>query len=90
MPRRENEDAGEIVVVPTHLLLAEEADNLPTLLLRVGDAVVGYIVHEEVVVKGSDVVEDRFVVEEEFGEKGKVLAKELSRGVSMDVQGCCK
>lgn len=86
MPRRENEDAGEVVVVPAHLLLAEEADNLPTLLLRVGDAVVGCIVHEEVVVEGSDVVEDGFIVEEEFGKKGKVLAEELSRGVSMDVQ----
>ena len=32
---------------------------------------------EEVVVEGGDVIEDGFVVEEEFGEEGKVLREEL-------------
>lgn len=36
---------------------------------------------EQVVIEGCDVEEDRLVVKKEFGEEGKVLAKELSRGV---------
>ena len=76
MPGREDEDAGEVVVVPGHLFLAEEADDL--LGRGVGcEGAWRRRVHEEVVVEGGNVEEDGFVVEEEFREEGEVLREEL-------------
>lgn len=87
LPGREDQDAGEVVVVPGHFLLGEEADYLAAWLYDRDKIGVGIGrrgrrgVNEEVVLEAGDVEEDRFVVEKELGEEGEVLAKELG-GVS--------
>ena len=76
LPGWEDEDAGEVVVVPAHFFFAEEADDL-------GGGGAACALHgrgrveEEVVIEGGHVKEDGFVVEEELGEKGEVLGEEL-------------
>ena len=70
MPGREHEDASEVIVIPAHLLFAEESNDL-------GGSRSGWSVYEEVVIEGCHIEEDGFVVEEELGEEGDVLGKEL-------------
>ena len=57
LPGWEHEDTGKIVVIPRHLLLAEEADDLFFACHRVR-------VDEEQVYETGDVEEDGLVVEE--------------------------
>lgn len=63
----EDEDACEIVRIPGEFLFREEAQDVVIL------GVIGIGEDEEVVEKGDDIVEDGLVIEEEFGEQGKVL-----------------
>ena len=72
LPRREDEDACYIVVIPAHLLLAEESHHLA---IRVGCGVAEY---ERVVEECAGVEEDGLRFEEEFGEEGEVLGVKLS------------
>lgn len=74
LPRGEHEDAGEVIVVPADFLFAEEPCDPRLWTSRVID---GNILHEQIVVEGSDVEENRFVVQEEFGKEGEVLAEQL-------------
>lgn len=71
MPGGEDEDAGEVVIVPAHFLFAEETNDFGGGVRDVGG------VHEEKVIEGGDVEEDGFVVKEEFGEEGEVLSEKL-------------
>ena len=68
LPGREDQDAGEVVVVPGHFFFAEEAYYL-AVGVCVGGGGRGPL-DEEVVEEGGDVEEDGFGVEEEFGEEG--------------------
>ena len=83
LPRRENADACEVVVVPAQLLLREESNYLPACGLRVstaqrvGDVWFRVLEHKEVVQEGRDVEEDGFDVEEELREEGEVLRVQL-------------
>lgn len=70
LPGRKHEDAREVVVVPAHLLLAEEADDLRAAAGRVRE-------DQQVVQEGRHVVEDGFCVEEQLREEGEVLRVEL-------------
>lgn len=72
LPRREHKDAREIVVVPAHFLLAEEADGLE--MWRAGAS---RGVDKEVVVEGGDIEEDGLVVEEELRKEGQILGEKL-------------
>lgn len=74
LPGREDEDAGEVVVVPRHFLFAEEADGVRKRGAGGGGRGVA---HEEVVVEAEHVEEDGLVVEEELCEEGEVLRKDL-------------
>lgn len=73
LPGREHEDAREVVVIPAHLLLAEEADHLRAAAGRVRE-------DQQVVQKRRHVVEDGFRVEEQLREEGEVLRVELGGG----------
>lgn len=75
LPRRENQNAGQIIVVPAHLLFAEEANDLA----RPGH---GVGVDEQVVQKGGDIVKDGLGVEEQLPEEGQILRVELGVGAS--------
>ena len=83
LPRRENQYARQIVVVPAHLLLAEEANDLTLSNRRVAiKSCVRYarrwiVRDKEVVEEGGDVVKNRLCVEEELGEETQVLREEL-------------
>lgn len=70
LPGWEDQDTGEVVVVPRHLLFAEEAGYLSV-------GVIGSLQDEGVVEEGRGVEEDGFGLEEEFGEEGEVLAVQL-------------
>ena len=76
LPGREYKNTCQVVVVPAHLLLAEETDDL--MRLREGCRSRGFGgVDKDVVVEANDVEEDGFVVEEELGEEGEVLCIKL-------------
>jgi hypothetical protein len=83
LPRREDKDAGEVVVIPRHFLFGEEADDLAPRLLDRGDVRIWvdgrgrWGVDEKVVFEAGDVEEDGLVVEEELCEEREVLAEEL-------------
>lgn len=68
---REDEDACEIVRIPGKFLFREEAQDVVIL------GVIGIGEDEEVVEEGHDIVKDGLVIEEEFGEQGKVLRVEF-------------
>ena len=72
LPGREHKDTREVVIVPAHFLLTEEADDLE--MWRAG-ASGG--VDEEVVVEGGDIEEDGLVVEKELREEGQILGEKL-------------
>ncbi len=78
LPRREDDDAGQVVVVPAHLLFGEEANNLactfPTAVSELGRR---GVVHKEEEREPLDVEADRLAVEEELPEQRSVLAVEL-------------
>ena len=57
LPWREHEDAGEIVVIPRHLLLAKEPDDLLFVCRRVR-------VHEQQVGEPGNIEEDGLVIKE--------------------------
>lgn len=69
MPGWKDQDTGQIVVVPGHLLLAEETNNLGAWCRGL---------NEEMVVKRADVEEDGLVVKKEFGKEREVLGEELN------------
>lgn len=75
MPRREDEDAGDVVVVPRHFLFGEEADDLRRLL---GGVCWNGVEDEGIVEEGAAVEEDGFGFEEELGEEGEVLGVQLA------------
>jgi hypothetical protein len=73
LPGRKHKDAREVVVVPAHLLLAEEADDLVLrrrhiIKVRMRYARGGIVRDEQVVQERRHVVEDGFCVEEQLGE----------------------
>ena len=73
LPWREYQYTRQVIVVPAHLLLAEEADDLVGAAGGVGGG-------QEVVKEGRGVVKDGLCVEEELGEEGEVLGVELGDG----------
>lgn len=83
LPRRKDQDASQIIIIPAHLLLAEEADDLilshgrVSIELCAGYAWRGIMRDEQIVEEGCDIVEYRFRVEEELGEETKILCVEL-------------
>lgn len=83
LPRRKHQDTRQIVVIPTHLLLAEEAHDLVlrnrrvTVELCIRYAWARTVRDEEVIEEGCDVVEDGFCVEEELGEETEILRVEF-------------
>lgn len=70
LPRWKHKNAGEVVVIPAHLLLAEEAHNLGV-SRRATDrgGWVGIVRHKQVVEERSHVVKDGLRVEKELGEE---------------------
>lgn len=79
LPRWKDQYACQIVVVPTHLLLAEEAHDLIlayrsiTIQPCVGYARCWCVCDEKVVEKCRDIVEHGFGVEEELGKETEIL-----------------
>ena len=77
LPRRKHQYTREIIIIPAHLLLAEEAHHLSTPtssssilpIRRKGDTGRRLMRHEQVIQKRGDIVEHRFSIEEEFREK---------------------
>lgn len=55
LPGREHEDAGEIVVIPRHLLLAKESDDLLFVCCRIR-------VNKEQIDEASDIKEDGLII----------------------------
>lgn len=70
MPRRKDEYASHVVVVPAHLLLAEKAHDLSLSSVLISQ-------HKQVVSKCGDIVEDGFGIEEQLGKEREVLRVEL-------------
>ena len=70
LPGREDEYTGDIVIIPRHLLLAEEADDLWWLLT-------GWLKYEWVVEECAAVEEDGLGLEKELREEGEILSVEL-------------
>lgn len=62
-------------MVPGEFFFREKSDYLACRGLLFGIAVLG--VDEKIIFEAGDIKEDGFVVEEEFGEEGKVLAVHL-------------
>lgn len=72
LPGREHKDAREIIIIPTHFLLTEEADGLE---MRRAGASRG--VDKKVIVERGDIEEDGLVVEEELRKEGQILGEKL-------------
>jgi hypothetical protein len=70
LPRRKYQYTSQVIVIPGHLFFREEADDLCFKRVRRG-------VYEQEVIEARDIEEDRFIIQEELCEEGKVLAKEL-------------
>jgi hypothetical protein len=83
LPRWEYQYARQIVVVPAHLLLAEEAHHLflltYSIFAQAGNRNIRcrIVRDEQVVEEGRDIVEDGFGVEEQLREEAEVLSVEL-------------
>ena len=90
MPRWEDQNTGQIVVVPGHFFLGEESHDLRRRGLgdfgghySSGRWFRGRGVDEEKVIEARNVEEDGFIVEEELRKERKVLTEELDLKVSL-------
>lgn len=83
LPWWEDQDTRQIVVVPAHLLLAEETHDLVLhkrrvdVELRARYARCGVVRNEEVVEECRDIVEHGFRIKEELGKETQVLRVKL-------------
>lgn len=83
LPRRKDQDTRQVVVIPTHLLLTEEAHHLILKYWRVDiELCIRYawrriVRDEEVVEEGCHIVEDGLRVEKELCEQTQILRVEL-------------